>query len=86
MIDIWNPPANDPSYDAHQAERDRWFANIAPKGNWKLGINTVIAAKDFANCNAAAIFFTGAGLSVLYTTSDGLMVVSGPGYYATVGA
>lgn len=89
--ELWKMPSRedhdrDPAaYEAAQKERDGHFKKIQPAGNWKLPICAVIDAADFDDCNEAAIWFTGAGLDVIDHIGTEV-VVSGPGYYATIGA
>lgn len=80
----------DASHPCHskeaEAERQRFFEMIRPTGEcWKGPICAVIDAADFDDCNEAAIWFTGAGLDVIDHIGTEV-VVSGPGYYATIGA
>ena len=87
MTDIWNAPIPDPNYDANQNARQTVFAKIAPKGNWKDPINVWIDESDFAECEQAAIWFVGGGLAIVDRIADrGMVRVTAPGYYATIGA
>lgn len=81
---LWEMTAGG-DYEAAQAERTKWFAKIEPAGNWKRPIDCWIDADDFDDCSAAAVWFTGAPLTVIGTSFTKLHVV-GPGYYAAVGA
>jgi hypothetical protein len=79
--------SNGKFFDQRQAERTRWFTMIAPiSGNWKDPIDAVIAADDFDNCNSAAIWFTGGGLTIVGKVKGGKVRVTGTGYYANIGA
>jgi len=83
-MSIWNagPSAN---YDAEQIARTSVFIKIQPRDNWKNPINAWIDESDFADCNQAAIWFTGAGLTVIARNGEKLHVTA-PGYYLTIGA
>jgi hypothetical protein len=84
-MSIWSPTAPSPNYEAEQELRSAWFAKIEPAGNWKGPIDCWIEAEDLADCNQAAIWFTGGPLT--YVASKGTKVhVAAPGYYATIGA
>lgn len=58
--------------------------------NWKDEINAEIRADGYCLANAAAEFYTGAGLSIRgrFKNADGvdMLAVHGPGYYRTIGA
>jgi hypothetical protein len=73
------------TFDADQAERVAVFAKIEPAGNWKNPIDAWIDAGDFADCDQAAVWFTGAGLTIV-ARKAGRVRVTAPGYYATIGA
>lgn len=75
-----------PNYEAEQAARSAVFEKIAPKGNWKEPIACWINEAEFAECNEAAIWFTGAPLKVIKKKKGGKVYVEAPGYYATIGA
>jgi S-formylglutathione hydrolase FrmB len=66
------------------------FDQIQNPDNWKEAITAEIPAQAFDQYNAAAEFYTGAGLAIVgtFTRADGcqMVAVTGPGYYATVGA
>lgn len=80
--------SNGKFFDQRQAERTKWFEKIAPKsGNWKEPIDAVIDAADFEDCNQAAIWFTGGGLTIADgLNGSGKLRVEGAGYYVNVGA
>jgi hypothetical protein len=84
---IWRTSGIDPDYEANQAKRVAWFNKIAPRGNWKTEIDAWINEWDFANCNEAAIFFTGSPLVIVSnTTPAGKVRVQAEGYYKVIGA
>lgn len=67
------------------------FEQIQDNANWKNPIvRAEIEAVNFGLFNTAAEYYTGAGLRVVgqFTRPDGvvMVVVDGPGYYATCGA
>lgn len=72
--------------EADQAARVAIFNKIAPASNWKLRIHATIAKGDFAECNEAAVWFTGGGLEVVEDYGDGTIRVQGGGYYHHIGA
>jgi hypothetical protein len=89
VTSIWNIPSPDANYAANQAARVAVFNKIAPKDNWKLPIQCWIDEVDFADCNEAAIYFTGSPLTVTAKTgplSATRLHVEAPGYYSTIGA
>lgn len=73
-------------WPAEQAAREAVFKKIESAGNWKLPIYAVIDKADFDDCNAAAIWFTGAGLRPVEWIGSDKVRVEGPGYYNTIGA
>jgi hypothetical protein len=78
--------SNGKFFDVRQAERNRWFQKVAPKsGNWKEPIDAVIDADDFDDCNNAAIWYTGGGLTAK-KLKGGKLHVLGAGYYVNIGA
>ncbi len=85
---LWSlTQGKDPDYEAHQAERMKWFAQLQPVGeNWKKPIAANVAAADFESLNAACIWFTGGALDVYEQLGDGRIWVTSPGYYALIGA
>ena len=95
MTDLWTMPSTtaakeDPAlYAARQAERDSWFKKIQPNVNWKFAVDAIIEADDFEQCNQACIWFTGSELTKVEMpgcTIPGIIRVTAPGYYATIGA
>lgn len=90
--ELWKMPSRedhdrDPAaYEVAQRERDAHFKKIQPPGNWKLPIYAVIDAEAVDDCNAAAIWFTGAGVEVCDRLDGGKVRVRGPGYYNTIGS
>lgn len=85
IMSIWYVPNPDPNYDANQAARQAWFAKISPAPSWKMPISCWIEESDFENCSEAAVFFTGAPLTIT-AKSFGKVKVEAPGYYNTIGA
>lgn len=83
--DIWNRPLKDPDYDASQKARQAVFAKIAPKPNWKRGIDAWIDEKDLRDCEEAAIYFCGSILDVVERKRGKVRVV-GAGYYSCIGS
>jgi hypothetical protein len=69
----------------HQELREA-FELIENKENWKNPISAVIDSMKFYLCDAAAEYFTGAGLKKVFQVSDSRVMISGPGYYLTIGA
>lgn len=88
-MSIWTFAHNDPpeEYEAKNAARVAVFNKIAPRDNWKNPILRWIKESEFEECNEAAIWFTGAGLTIIDRKeyANGVLV-EGPGYYATIGA
>lgn len=85
----WNPPAKqDPAvYEAEQAERVAVFNKIADKANWKKPIDAKIDEADLAECEQAAIWFTGGPIKVIARWPRSKKVtVWGGGYYQHIGA
>jgi hypothetical protein len=74
-----------PNYESEQAERTVVFNKIKPEVNWKTMIMAWIDESDFAECNQAAIWFTGGALEIV-ERKDGRVRVVGDGYYANIGA
>jgi hypothetical protein len=72
-----------------QEELEAAFALVAPAGNWKLPIKaelpsiTPIAKRKMIAY--AVTFFTG-GAATFSKTPGGKLLVTAPGYYASVGA
>jgi hypothetical protein len=87
-MSIWKPTTRPAAnFDEEQAARSAVFNKIAPKDNWKNPILCWIKEDEFEECNEAAIWFTGAGLTVVYrVVGTNAVRVSAPGYYATIGA
>lgn len=83
-MNIWAMNATG-DHETLQAARVAVFNRIAPAGNWKRAIDTWIKAEDLNECSEAAVWFTGAPLTVI-GTSFGMVHVTAPGYYATIGA
>ena len=81
---IWDFDAG--PYDEVQPLRVRVFEKIAPEGNWKLPINAVISEDEVDECNEAAVWFAGCGITIAERLADGKVRVTGPGYYHAVGA
>lgn len=77
----WNTYVN----EAAQAERTAVFNKIAPKPNWKAAIDAWIEIADFAECNEAAIYFTGGSLNAVEAKGTKVRVQSA-GYYVNIGA
>jgi hypothetical protein len=75
----------DASSDAAQAARVEIFNRIANRENWKMPIAAWIDAADFAECSEAAVWFTGASLKIEARQGERILVTA-PGYYATIGA
>jgi hypothetical protein len=89
QMSIWNIPSPDANFDANQAARVAVFNKIAPQPNWKARIACWIDEADFADCNEAAIYFTGSPLKITAKQGPlgaGRWHVEAPGYYATIGA
>lgn len=85
MANWSNTTAGD--FDAEQAERTAVFNKIAPAGNWKMPIDAVIDEADLAECEQAAIWFTGGPIEVVWRHSmPGRVRVFGLGYYHHIGA
>lgn len=62
------------------------FKLIEDKLNWKYPLHGVIDVCDFDICDAAAEYFTGAGITISGTNGTNMIGVYGPGYYQTIGA
>lgn len=84
-MSIWEVSGPSANYEAEQAAREAIFNKIVPAGNWKAPIKCWVKAEEFAECSKAAVWFTGAPLTVV-ATSFNMVEVEGPGYYAAVGA
>jgi hypothetical protein len=82
---LWTLAASS-NFEAEQAERVAIFNKIAPVGNWKAPIDAVIQEADFADCNAAAVHFTGGALTISKRLVNGWLRVTSGGYYANIGA
>jgi len=71
------------SPEAEQAARQAVFDKIRPAPDWRAPIDAWVDAGDFAECNKAAIWFTGAPLRVVGKEA-GKLRVTAPGYWATM--
>lgn len=75
------------NFEAEQAERVAAFNKIAPAGNWKAPIDAIIDEADLADCEQAAIWFTGGPIEVVWRLGmPGRVRVIGLGYYHHTGA
>jgi hypothetical protein len=67
------------------------FNRISDPSAWKGELAGIVALPEIDEARAAAVFFAGSTLTVVYTEPEGFgpgrnCFVKGPGYYASVGA
>ena len=60
------------NYEADQNARVAIFDKIRPATHWKDPIDAVIRESEFADCNEAAIFFTGSALTIVERLDEGI--------------
>jgi hypothetical protein len=77
-----------PIYNGYsRAQLQSAFDRVRPAGSWKNPIEAYfpqLSAEDFKAIDAALVFFCGCHASMVNTS--GIVKVTAPGYYLTIGA